>query len=52
MSPHISIVVCGLDELEAVVVTITGKHNHITGVLKQQIIQDIVRLMYENFPLI
>lgn len=42
--PHISIVVCELDELDAAVLTITGKHNHITGGLKQQMTQDIVML--------
>lgn len=46
--PHITIVVCELVELDAVVVTTTGKHNHITGGLKQQMKEDILSLIYEN----
>jgi len=48
---------CGLDELDAIVVRITGKHNHITGVLNNKCKKIynifILVLIYENiqFPL-
>lgn len=44
--PHITIVMCGLDELDGVVVRITGKHNHITRGFKQQLKENIQCILY------